>query len=87
MLTLKLFNHLYLSSVLSRNFIGGDKCPMSSKNCGTVLIKQGTNYGKKIKKQMQISWDNVPLNPEKVGHLVILCVKWCKNITLAGHCL
>ena len=41
---------------------------MSSKYCGTVLIKQGTN-DENIKKQIQISWNNVPLNPNKVGHL------------------
>ena len=32
---------------------------------------------------MQISW--VPLSPDKVGHLEILCVKWCKNAALAEH--
>ena len=38
-----------------------------------------------LKKQMQISWDNVPLSPDKVGHLEILCVKWRKNAALAEH--
>ena len=47
-------------------------------------INQGTN-DEKIKKQVQISWDNVPLNPNNVGHLEILCVKWCKNAVLAEH--
>ena len=54
------------------------------KYCETVPMKQGINDEKK--KQMQISWDNVPLNPNKVGHSEILCVKWCKNTVLAEHC-
>ena len=33
------------ASVLSRNFIEVDKCPMSSKYCGTELYKQGKNDG------------------------------------------
>ena len=57
-------------SVLPRNFIGGDKRPISSKYCGTVLIKQGTNDEKKKKKQMQISWDNVPLSPGTFGNFM-----------------
>ena len=39
-----------------------------------------------IEKPMQISWDNVPLNSNKVGHLEILCVKWRKNADLGEHC-
>ena len=55
---------------------------MSSKYCGTMLIKHGTS-DEKIKKAIQICWDIVPLNPNYVGHLEILCVKWFKR-TLAG---
>ena len=36
---------------------------MSSKYCGTELVNQETN-DEKIKKQMQISRENVPLNPK-----------------------
>ena len=36
---------------------------------------------KKIKKQMQISWDNVQLNPNKVGHLEIVLVNLLSNGT------
>ena len=53
--------YIHVCCVLPRNFIGGDKCPMCSKYCGTVTIKQGTN-DENIKKRKQISWDNVPLN-------------------------
>ena len=51
---------------LPRNFIGGDKRPMSSKYCGTVLIKQGTNFGmiKKIKRQGQC-----PTEPKQSGKI------------------
>ena len=34
---------------------------MSSKYCGTLPYKQGT-YDENIRKQIQISWDNVLLN-------------------------
>ena len=37
------------------------------------------------KEQTIISWDNVPLNSNKVGHLEILCVKLCKNAAWAEH--
>ena len=53
----------------------GTNVPGPQNYCGTVtvLIKQGTN-DEKIKKQVQISWDNVPLNPNKVGHLEIVSI-------------
>ena len=67
-------------SVLPRNFIGGSNDPCPQNYCWTVSIKQGTN-DEKIKKQMQISWDNVQLNPNKVGHSEILCVNLLSNGT------
>ena len=48
--------------VLPRNFIGGEKCPMYSK--------QKTN-DEEIEKPMEIELDNVPVNSNKVGHLEI----------------
>ena len=57
---------------------------MYSKYCGTVLIKQGTN-DEEIEKPMQISWDNVPLNSNKVGHLEFVYVKRRKKTALAEH--
>ena len=51
------------------------QCPMASKYCWTVPLKQGTS-DEIMKKKTKISWDNVPLNPTCVGHLEILCVKW-----------
>ena len=44
-------------------------------------LNQGT-CDEHIKNQIQISWDNAPLNPNKMGHLKILCVKWSKNTAL-----
>ena len=39
---------------------------MSSKYFGIVQLNQGTSdYN--IKKQIQLSWDNVPLNRSKLG--------------------
>ena len=52
---------------------------------GTVPLKQGTN-DEEIEKPIHISWDNGPLNSNKVGHLEILCDKWRKNSALAEHC-
>ena len=46
---------------------------------------QGTN-DENIRKQIQVSWDNVPLIPNYVGHLEIICIKWCKITALAEHC-
>ena len=46
--------------------------------------KQGTN-DENIGKQTQMSWDNVPLDSNSVGHLDFLCVKWRKNAALAEH--
>ena len=39
-----------------------------------------------IVKQIQISWDNVPLYSNEVGYLDTLCVEWCKNVALAEQC-
>ena len=36
-------------------------------------INQGT-CDENTKKKVQISWDNIPLNQNKVGHLEILCL-------------
>ena len=53
---------------------------------GAVPLKQGTS-NENIKKKTKISWNNVPLNPTCVGHLDVLCIKWCKNAALAEHCI
>ena len=44
----------------------------------TVPIKQGTNE-EEFEKPMHISWDNVPLNSNKVGPLENLCMEWHEN--------
>ena len=58
---------------------------MSSKILWDSADKNKGQVIKTIKKQLQISWDNVPLNPNKVGRFEILCVKWHKNAALAEH--
>ena len=47
--------------------------------------KQRTNerVNENIKKQIQISWDKIPLNSNKVGHFEILFAKWHKSAALA----
>ena len=49
-------------SVLSKKMIAGNICSMLSMYCGAVPYKQGTNY-ENIRKQIQISWNIVPQNP------------------------
>ena len=76
-------------SVLPKNFIVGDKinvqCPQSIAGPGAVAYIEGTD-GENIRKQMQMSWDNVSLNPNSVEHLEIVCVKWRINAALVEHC-
>ena len=52
---------------------------------GTVPYNEGAN-DENIMKQIQISWNDVPLNSNEVEHLEILCIEWRKSVALAEHC-
>ena len=41
---------------------------------------------KNIKKQAQVSSDNVQPRTNQKGYFEILCDKWCRDTSLAEHC-
>ena len=45
------------------------------KSCGRVSYRQEL-INENVKKQAQVSWDKVPLKPNKVGLFKKICAKW-----------